>query len=406
MFKDYVENRRGLGIKPGLERIKACLDFLSNPQKKFKSVLITGTNGKGSVTYYLSNLIYKFTNHKAGRYTSPHLISWGERFVINEKEIESNYLEKFSYKVIKKIEDFEGKNNKTKMLTTFEVYATIAFSLFARENVDIAFLEAGMGGRLDATNIVDTQNVLCSIITSVSLDHMSYLGGTIEKIAYEKAGIIKENNFVVSGAKEPALTAIKNQAKKLNAKLTALNDLDNLLYLDKNKEIALCAWEIISKQIGCTFNKKDCKQFLESLQFPGRFQYIKDEKILLDGAHNPEAGIELRRALNNYFPNKKITYIIGILDKDYKTFIRNLIPQGANVICTEPKSKRATKKELLAICVQKTKAIPLLADNLQDAIEKAKKTENDLIVITGSLYLVGEVLDIINKRKTCLPQPT
>ena len=400
MFDKYVENRRGLGIKPGLERIKCCLEYLGNPQRKFKSVLITGTNGKGSVTFYLSNLACLFTNYKIGRFTSPHLISWNERYIINEKETESALLDSFSFEILNKIEDFEKKKNYTgkDKLTTFEVFTVIAIELFAREKVDIAFLEAGMGGRLDSTNVVDSNNVLCSIITNVSTDHTKYLGDTIEKIAFEKAGIIKENNFVVTNTKSTALKVIEQKAKELNSKLILVPNTTNDFYPDRNKKTALTAWKVITSQIK-TNKKQNERRFLEKLQFPGRFQFIKEHKLLLDGAHNPEAAHQLRKLLDFNFPNKKIIYIIGILDKDHESFIRNLIPENSHVICTEPKSSRATKKETLAECVRKNSSKAYTRINLVNAFQLARETNHNMIVITGSLYLVGEALDLIEKHQ-------
>ena len=398
MFKDHIESTRGLGVKPGLERIKACLNHLGNPQKKYKSVLITGTNGKGSVTYFLSNLACKVTDYKIGRYTSPHLISWNERFVIDEKLVDDESLEKFSYEVLKKIEDFESKRN-IERLTTFEIYTVIAFCLFEKENVDIAFLEIGMGGRLDATNVVDLEDVLCSVITSVSLDHMQHLGDSVEKIAYEKAGIIKENNDVVTAARDIALGVIKKESDNLNARLISVDFSTDILYPEKNIETALAAWRIISQKIKTKEIEFDKKEFLTSLQFLGRFQFLKDQNILLDGAHNPAGSIELRKMLDKYYASKKIVYILGMLNKDFKSFIKDLIPKNSSVICIEPKSERATRKELLYDYLIQHGCKAFICKDLKKAIDKVRKLDHDLVVITGSLYLVGEVLDLISKNQ-------
>ena len=399
MFKDDVENRRGLGIKPGLKRIQSCLSFLNNPQKKYKSVLVTGTNGKGSVTFFLSNLACKFSDYRVARYISPHLISWNERFVINEKPVDSLYLEEFSYNLLKKIEEFESRSNMGK-LTTFEVYTVIAFSLFAKEKVDIAFMEIGMGGRFDAVNVVNSKDVLCSVITNVSLEHMDYLGDSIEKIAYEKAGIIKEDNTTVTAGTDSALNVIKNEARKLNSNLTVLEQFDkNTLYPEKNIEAALAVWNIISDKIQIKRDSFKERGFLKSLQFPGRFQLIKDHNILLDGAHNPAGAIELRKMLDKYYPGGKIIYILGMLDKDFKGFADNLIPENSSVICTEPKSKRATEKNRLSDYLLENKCNPFKSKDLIEAVEIANGLEHDLIVITGSLYLVGEALSLIKEGK-------
>lgn len=400
-FLNLTHGRNSLEVKLGLDRIKACLEYLGNPQEKFKSAIIGGTNGKGSVTYYLSNLACKYTNYKVGRYISPHLISWNERFVINEKIYPAEELKYFSEDTTHKIRDFENKTNSERKLTEFEILTIIAFSLFAKENVDIAFLEIGMGGRLDAVNVVSSSNTLCSVITTVSLDHMNYLGDSIEEIAYEKAGIIKEANFIITGASDAALEIIKQNAIKSNAILIT-SDLKNYYYQDKNIEIALSAWDVISRQLNISTTKKNTKNFLKTLCFPGRYQFINDRKILLDGAHNPQAAIELKKLIERDFSNKRIVFIIGMLDKDYKSFLSNLLLENSYVICTEPKSNRATDKTLLARYANSilSKSKTSISNNLDESILIAKRMKHDLIVITGSLYLAGEALKILKYNVT------
>ncbi len=383
-------NRQRISLS--LERVKSCLNYLGNPQKRFKSVLIGGTNGKGSVTYYLSQLASNFTELKIGRYISPHLVSLNERFVINEKPVEDSLLKEVSEAVVEKIKQFEEKSNTS--LTEFEVYTIIAFYLFAHEKVDIVFLEIGLGGRLDATNIVDSKDVLCSIITNISFDHMEYLGNTIEEIAHEKAGIIKENNYVISAAEKPAIEVISDRAKKFNAELLTIDTSGCKFYKDKNIKLALIAWDLISSRIA-NVRAGNYKEFLSSLQFPGRFQFFEDQKIVLDGAHNPSAAIELRKLIENKFSDKKVIYIIGMLDKDYEGFLKNLIPEGSTVVCTEPHSNRKTSKELISNCVLKCGSKAITAPDIKSAIDIARRKEHDIIVITGSLYLVGEALNVI-----------
>ena len=403
MHELFLKERDQLGIQPGLERINSCLNYLENPQNKFKSVFIGGTNGKGSVTFYLSNLSCNLTNLKIGRFISPHLITWNERFVINENIIDQVMLKNVSEELIKRIKEFEKTYSKNGQLTSFEIYTIIAFYLFAKENVDIGFFEAGMGGRLDSTNVLNSNNVLCSVITNVSYDHMDFLGNTIEKIAYEKAGIIKQNNHIITGAEGGALKVIENKAKELKATLIKadyLNNKNKIFYQDKNIDVALKAWEVISSKIKTKNKINNKNEYLKSLQFPGRYQFFENEKIILDGAHNPQAAYELRRLLDNNYKNKIIIYIIGILDKDYKTFIDNLITYQSTVICTEPKSERATKKEIIAQCVKSNDSTAILAKDIKEAIQEAKGLKHDFIVITGSLYLIGEALELLQKDQS------
>lgn len=307
-------------------------------------------------------------------------------------------LQETSNEAINKIKRFEAVNNEVK-LTEFEIYTVIAFYLFAKENIDLAFLEVGMGGRLDATNVVEKSNVLCSVITNVSFDHTDFLGNSIKEIAFEKAGIIKENNYIVTGAQYEALEVIKDKANELNSRLKTVNICNDDLYQIKNIKTTLAVWEIISNRLNIKLSKDDSISFLKSLQYPGRFQYIKSKKTLLDGAHNPAGAYELRKLLDADFTCKNVLYIIGMLDKDYRTFIKNLIPKNSTVICTEPKSNRATKKEILADFICENGSTAILSNNLQDAIKKAKSIKHDLIVITGSLYLVGEALELVQNKQ-------
>ena len=389
--------RKKIGIELGLERIKACLEYLGNPQKQFKSVLIGGTNGKGSVTFYLSNLFNKFTDLKIGRYIRPHLIKWNERFVISEQIINNELLGKIVDQALPQIISFEKETNN--FLTEFEVYTVIAFCLFAFSSVELAFLEVGMGGRFDATNVVDSENVLCSVITNVAFDHMEYLGDTIEKIANEKAGIIKNNSCIVTSAIAGSYEVIKKKANERNALLIQL-DVENLpSYKDKNIAVAVKAWEYLTKKLDIKISSEiNAQDFLRSLQFDGRFQYFPEYKILLDGAHNPQAAAELNKLISANHCMEKIIYIIGMLDKDCDTFLKNLLRKDSVVICTEPKSKRATKKEILANYVKKNGSKAIISTDLREAIQLAKKETHDLIVITGSLYLVGEALELLSKN--------
>lgn len=396
MIEKYLKDRSRSTIKLGLERVKLCLNFVGNPQKNFKSVLIGGTNGKGSLTYYLSNLACRFTQYKIGRYTSPHLISWSERFVIDEKVVSFALLEEVTREIVGKIEEFEKKSNE--LLTEFEIYTIIAFCLFAKEKVDIAFLEVGMGGRLDATNVLSSDDVLCSIITNVSFDHVEHLGETIEKIAFEKAGIIKENNYVITSCEGDALSVVEDKAKKSNCNLISVNVKNCSFYQDKNIELAIKAWDIVCRGKSLCL-PKDTERFLRSLKFPGRFQYLKEKNILLDSAHNPAGAFELRKLLEENFKNKKIIYIIGMLDKDYETVIKNLVPLNSYVICTEPKSPRATKKEALSKSVLSNGSLTTISGDLKSAIMQAKKINHDVVVITGSIYLVGEALDLLKSNQ-------
>ena len=399
LLDKHSVNLERQSINLHLGRIKPFLEYLGNPQKRFKSVLIGGTNGKGSVTFYLSNLACKLTNHKIGRFISPHLVDLNERYVINESQINDDSLYLYFSEVLEKLKEFEDLNDIK--LTPFEIYTSVAFYLFAKEKIDVAFLEVGLGGRLDAVNAVDSEDVLASVITSVSFDHMHFLGDTIEKIAYEKAGIIKENNKIITAISGLALDVISRCAKDKQADLVVVKNKDSF-YIDQNINLALKAWETISTKLSLPVEKLNKREFLERLQFPGRFQYFERENILIDGAHNVAAAYELRKLLDSKFKNKNLVYIIGMLNKDFEGFIKALLPENSTVICTEPTSHQVTTKERLKSAVQKYSLNVHIQDSLQDSINLVKGMKHDLIVITGSLYLVGEGLQLLKEEKKCL----
>ncbi len=384
-------------INLSLDRISGFLKYLGNPQDSFKSVIIGGTNGKGSVTFYLSNIAVKTGCLKVARYISPHLISLNERFVINEKTIDDISLQALLSSIKDKLKYYENESSHT--LTEFEFLTAAAFQYFSNEKVDIAFLEVGLGGRLDATNVVKPENVLSSIITNVSYDHMDYLGEDISDIAFEKAGIIKENNLLITNAKDLPLEVILKVAANKNCNAIVLNLNPGLDYIAIAKETAIKSWALIKNKIEPLIDVPDTDfTFLDDLHFDGRFQYFINEKILLDGAHNPDGAIELRKLLNFKFPSKKTIFIIGILDKDYKSFLSNLSLTNELVICTEAKSNRATDKNLISNYLSTLGIRSDISNDLNEAIDKTKSYEHDLIVITGSLYLIGESLALLKNK--------
>ncbi len=390
-------NKQRKVINLGLARIKEFLRYINNPQDSFKSVIIGGTNGKGSVTFYLSNLACKYSNYKVGRFISPHLVKVNERFTINEKEISDVKLLKLRNHILKKVRIFERNNPKHGRLTEFEVQTCLAFYYFNKENIDLAFLEVGLGGRLDAVNVVNSKNTVCSIITNISFDHMNYLGNTLEKIAYEKAGIIKERNIIITSSKGTALNIIKKTAKKLNSKLYIAKTFENENYKSKNIKTALKGWDVICSKLKIKSNTR-AKAFLKKIDLNGRFQYLEKEKIVLDSAHNPAGAAELKLRLNNRFKGKEKVYILGFLDKDYKGFINRLIEKNATVICTMPKSSRSTPAKTIFNYSKRRSLNVILEKDLKKSINKAMGLKKDLIVITGSLYLVGEAIALLRKK--------
>ncbi|MEW6482674.1 MAG: folylpolyglutamate synthase/dihydrofolate synthase family protein [bacterium] len=392
----------------GLSRIKKLLKALGNPEKDFASVHITGSNGKGSTVTFIFSVL-KEAGYKVGLYTSPHLVDFRERIKINNKMIPQKKLKTIIEKVKKASKGLE--------ITYFEAATVICFLYFAEENVDLAIIEVGLGGRLDATNTIKP---LLSIITNISLEHTNYLGGTIEDIAKEKAGIIKRGIPVVIGRMDKkAQRVIEECAKKKGAQIfmegrdfigKGIPDCFEVKVFDKaykglslkmmgdhqvlNASLAIASLEILKKDFPYSIFK--LKKGLKDAYIKGRMEVIsKNPLIILDGAHNPEGAKILREALNSYFPSYKPIFIIGILkDKDKNGFLSSLAISDHKIIVTEPKIDRLYPKELLFEMVKKYTDDAIMMDDIKMAIEYAKGIvrNDELICICGSLYLVGEAM--------------
>jgi len=364
---DYLQSLEKFGMNLGLERITHLLEELGNPHLKFKSLHVTGTNGKGSTCAMIASIL-KEAGYTVGLYTSPHLFDWRERIKINGKDISEKDFEE-GIKVVKKIARRVGQP------TVFEVLTAVAFWYFAKKKVDYAVIEVGLGGRLDATNIITP---LVSVITNIDLEHTAILGKSLAKIAAEKAAIIKPGIPVVTAEKklEP-LRVIKDYAQKKGSLLIKVESgLKTNLFGEHQRINAACAVAAI-RLARIKVSRKAIAQGLKKVNWPGRFQIASRSPLtILDGAHNP-AGIQsLVRTLRSKFPGQKFTFIFGVQkDKDAKTMLKLLKPLAKKIIITTSSHKNAAKivEGIKAIAPQKAL---LLA-----------KGENK--VITGSLYLVG-----------------
>jgi len=426
----YLNSLERFGIQLGLERITKLLELLGNPHKDLKCIHVAGTNGKGSVTTFISEILKK-AGFKVGTYTSPHFISLTERIVINGVPIPEVQVAKIiSEKILPAI------NILTRCLTHptyFEIITALAFIYFAQERVDFVVLEVGLGGRLDATNVVTP---LVSIITSINLEHQDVLGESLEEIAYEKAGIIKQGLPVVIGYVQPEVAKVikkvassqasrvyqlgkeikffinKYPTNRLNYQfkvkgiLKEYSGLQTLLlgyHQIINAAISIGAIEILQADYKFKITTQDIKNALLQAKIRGRLELIKKNSLnfLLDGAHNPASASMLRKALADYFSSKRLIFIIGILeDKDIGGIVRELFYQNETVdrvIITQPKTKRAVATEqIYQEIIQYTEKIHILA-SVSESITYAASiaTSTDLICITGSLYTVGEAIECL-----------
>lgn len=391
------------GINLGLERINRLLSNLGNPHHRVPIVHVAGTNGKGSVCAYLSSVLTE-AGYRVGRYTSPHLIGWTERICINEQEIEAERLKAIIEEVINAIAPEYPP-------TQFEVFTAATWLYFARERVDIAVMEVGLGGRLDATNVCNVP--LVTIITSISREHWQVLGDTVAEIAIEKAGILKPNCPAVVG-KLPldAERAIKEKLKQLNcptvwvepAEKIAENKAkyNNIEYESSlqgdiqltNSAIAIAALQILQKK-GWKISQESISRGIAKTRWLGRLQWTQwqQQNILIDGAHNPTAARILRQYVDTL--NVPIAWVLGIVaTKDKKGILEALLRPRDRLYLVPVPNKDYTEPQQLETIAREVCPDLLSCEtdlNLFLALDRAI-SHNCLVVLAGSLYLVGYFL--------------
>ncbi len=386
----------------GLDRVKQVLDLLGNPQEKIKVIHVAGTNGKGSVCSILASILSE-AGYMVGLYTSPHLIEYTERVKINGVEIEKGIFAEY----VSDICDIADQNSIH--LTEFEILTVLAYKYFYNQGVDIAIIETGLGGRFDATNVIT--GTLLSIITSISIDHKDRLGDSIEKIAFEKAGIIKKNTPVIVGTSNMGLSVILNKAIAIGAKaiipsesveLLFENGINYALFKGVKYEFALLGlWqkenlelvlEAIAylRSIGLFISDKSIIYGLKNVYWPARMQYIKEKNMLIDGAHNVDAATKLIKSLNYYFPATKKRWIYGSLDtKEYEKIINILFVPEDEIYIYEFENKNA-------VGIKDIK-IKLKNDKFSIKLYKAENTlsfseQKCLTIVSGSFYMIGDFL--------------
>ncbi len=407
---------RRFGIKLGLDVIRTILDGLGDPVT-YKTIHIAGTNGKGSIASALSSVL-RIAGYKTGLYTSPHLVKFNERICINNRPISDEQVVEL-YQAVNKIP------RKDREPTFFEFTTAMAFYEFARENVDWAIIETGMGGRLDATNIISPE---ISVISNVSLEHQEYLGDTIGRIAMEKGGIIKPRTPVVTGVKQDeAISVIKEIARKNLSPLYIYkkdfsvekngdgtfvykgmdcvfeNMKTNLMgaHQTDNAALVLAACEILKKN-GVEITNLAIRKGLSSNLWPGRLEIVSQNPlVILDGAHNLEAAENLSGFLKKELKSRKLTMIIGILDdKPCDEILKFLIPEGCGAILTSPRIYRALPAEKLYETAKKFTNNATKISSVKDAVEYAlsNSSPDDAICIAGSLYVVGEAKEYFETK--------
>lgn len=393
--KELLTSQGKFYINLGLERIQSILKLIGNPQEKIKIIHVAGTNGKGSVSSILANIL-KCAGYKTGLYTSPHLVEYTERIKINNIDISK---EDFAAYIEKICTIAEKKNIH---LTEFEILTAIAFKYFADNKVKIAVIETGLGGRFDATNVC--KKPILSIITSISLDHTDRLGNTIEKIAFEKAGIIKPKSTILTEISNKGFKIIKNTAEEKKVKLIVATNYVNMNYENGNNYVSIedkkCEFPLLG-----LYQKANLSIVLQAVEFlkikteavieglktakwPARLEFIKDKNLLIDGAHNPDAAKELRKSLDYYFNNQKRIFLYSTLNtKDYKEIAKILFNKDDEIYYYEFKNKNAISFEEYKNNTPQLRNIKQFnKDQLKEFLLKP-----ELKVVTGSLYMIGEL---------------
>ena len=411
-----IESRIGKFKSKGNVRIKAFLENIGSPHKNLKVIHIAGTNGKGSTVSFIKDILKE--DYKVGSFVSPHLITYCDRIKIGDAEIFQEDFAELGDFIIEKEKDIVEEYGD---LNLFEFLTIMAIIYFEREGVDLAILEVGMGGRADSTNIFTSREKLISIITSISMDHMEYLGDTIEEIADAKAGIIQEDGLVVTTNRDPKiLGVIEKEAKEKSAELFYTKDLESeiiksdlrgidfKLKLDDEKEDfqltqigdyqvenaigAIYALYLLNKRGILKISLDDIKKRIKTSTWKGRMEIVsRDPLIILDGAHNFDGIKRLVESLEN-FKFKKLHLIMSILaDKEHKKMLEEISSYTDEVVFVNLDYKRGTSPEELSREASDygLKGQVMTIDDALDYYKDAYQ-DGDLILITGSLYFVSE----------------
>ncbi len=407
---------RRFGIKLGLSTIKNILTSLGNPQDTYACIHVAGTNGKGSVASSLASILRR-SGYKTGLYTSPHLVRFNERIQVNNRPI-TNKRVVATYGAVKNAHF--GKRDPT----FFEFTTAMALLEFAAQKVDWAIIETGMGGRLDATNIIKP---VLAIITNISLEHREYLGNTLSQIASEKAGIIKKRTPLVTGIRqkkafaEITKIALEKKApvfrqgtdfkvRRNRGQIFSYYGIENVWhnlqtalpgsFQVDNAALVLATCELIGNE-NAAITLNNIQDGLRKNHWPGRLEIVSTNPyIILDGAHNLAAARNLAKFLSSHLADRVITLVIGILDdKPYKAMLKNLLTPVDRVILTRAKIDRALEPQKLYEAVKFAKPDATIIPAVDAAIKHAIETtpQNGAICIAGSLYVVGEAKEAFEK---------
>ncbi len=425
---EYIHGTYKFGSKLGLDNILSLLRLMDNPHEKLKVVHVAGTNGKGSTSSFISSVLTE-QGYRVGLYTSPYLEVFTERIKINGVDISKEDLARITDYVKSKVSIMlaDGMNHPTE----FEIVTAIGFEYFKRQKVDFLVLEVGLGGRGDSTNVITRP--LVSVITPIDYDHTDYLGDTLAKIAFEKAGIIKKDSWVVTyPQQDEAMEVLKEVCLKQNSKLITvpihkiepvkqgishqtfnvqIEDVDfpglSITLLGEhqvnNAVVAITALQVLQKEHGIHLSRKAIYEGCNKTKWPGRLEVMsRKPTIIIDGAHNVHGLKAVSKVLEKFFVREKIILVLGILaDKDVISMLDVIIPKVNKVVVTEPNNPRALSVDRLGTMVEKYNLPVIKEKDISRAVSHALDwaDHEDTIVFCGSLYMIGQVRALLKNNE-------
>ena len=414
----YLESYAWLGSKLGLDRITELLDRMGNPQDDLQFIHLAGTNGKGSTAAFLAAM-FQAAGYKTGLYTSPYIHSFHERMQVNGVAISDTQLDCIVADMRLHADVMDDHP------TTFELDTAVAFQFFKEQTCDIVILETGMGGGLDATNVIKTPQ-LC-VITPIDMDHMEYLGDTIHKIAKAKAGILKKNCPVICAKQRPeALAVLEETASSLNAAFSQM-DTSSIVPLEynlhgqafafgefkrlsisllgnyqiENAALAVAAVQQINAQGKFQISHASIEQGLKQARWPGRFELCAEHPpVIVDGGHNAQGALALAASIQRYFPDQKAFFVIGVMaDKDVKAMLSPILPLAQCFYTVTPNNPRAMAAEKLAqLIIEMGGKAQAVETGMQEAFAQAKheaQQQGGIACYYGSLYSVGNARETL-----------
>lgn len=409
----------------GLDAIRALLDETGHPERKLSFIHIAGTNGKGSVLSHISTVL-TYAGYRVGRYISPTLYSYRERIQVNGGYISREDFTRLTEVIREGVKRMEAKGLSKP--SPFELETVLGFLYFAQQRCDYVVLECGLGGLNDATNVIPMENKKAAVLTSISMDHMEYLGDTLEKIAIQKAGILAPGVLAVSAPQKQEVREALEDYGHRNGCRIKITDSDGVEILEDSLdgqrfwydgqiisiglagkaqvENAITAYETLKllRENGVYLEMSQILEGMKKTRWNGRFTKICSQPpIYVDGAHNPDAALKLQDSILRYFAGKRLIYINGMFsDKDYETVVRITAPLAEQIFTiATPGSERALSPEKLAEAIRPYNGNVIPCKSIQEAVNNAKEAaaQDGVILTFGSLSFIGELTTIVEKNQ-------